>query len=370
MEEHANLAKTPSYQMHLKYGGKVVDFGGWALSVQFSGILEEHRSVRERVGLFDVSHMGEVRVRGKGALAFLQKLVSRDLAPMADGQIFYTHMLYPNGGTVDDLMVYKLKADDYFLVINAANTAKDLAWMQGVAKEFKEVTIEDVSADTAELALQGPYSVATLQKLTDFDLSLLKYYYVVPQVKIAGIPCMLSRTGYTGEDGFELFCLPEHANDLWEALMEAGKEYGIAPIGLGARDTLRFEAGMPLYGQELDADTSPLEANLGRYVSLDKPNFIGREALLKRAEALPKKLVCFEMLERGIPRHGYPIAVDGKQVGYVTTGSYAPTLNKNVGEGYVPQGMASVGNELDIIIRDRPVRARIIKGPFYRRAKK
>ncbi|HEY3316591.1 MAG TPA: glycine cleavage system aminomethyltransferase GcvT [Bacillota bacterium] len=367
-----NLRKTPNYDMHFKYGGKVVDFGGWALSVQFSGILEEHKQVREKVGLFDVSHMGEATVVGEQALAFLQKLVSRDLTPMEEGQVFYTHMLYPNGGTVDDLMVTKWGPTDYFLVINASNAAKDVAWMQKLAQEFPKVKVTDLSADTAELALQGPLAPATMQKLTKVDLSKLGYYHAVRKVEVAGIPnCIISRTGYTGEDGFEVFCDPANANKLWEAIMEAGKEFGIKPIGLGARDTLRFEASMPLYGQELDQNTSPLEAGLGRFVSVDKPTpFIGQEALKKQvAEGLPKKLVGFEMVDRGIPRHNYPVAKNGKEIGYVTTGSFAPTLNKNIGNAFVPVAEAKIGNEFDVIVRGKPLKARIVKTPFYKRKK-
>ncbi len=372
MDNLGSLRKTPNYDMHVKYGGKVVDFGGWALSVQFSGILEEHKIVREKVGLFDVSHMGEATVVGEQALPFLQKLVSRDLSTMVDGQIYYTHMLYPNGGTVDDLMVTRYGPTDYYLVINASNAAKDVEWMQKLAHEFPKVKVTDISADTAELALQGPLAPATLQKLTRYDLSKLKYYHAVRDVEVAGIPkCIISRTGYTGEDGFEVFTDPRNANKLWEAIMDAGQEFGIKPIGLGARDTLRFEASMPLYGQELDENTSPLEAGLGRFVNVDKPTpFIGQEALKKQvAQGLPKKLVGFEMVDRGIPRHNYKVAKNGKEIGYVTTGSYSPTLDRNIGNAFVPVSEAKIGNEFDVIVRDRPLKARIIKVPFYRRKK-
>jgi aminomethyltransferase len=363
-----SLRKTPNYDMHVKYGGKVVDFGGWALSVQFSGILDEHRTVREKVGLFDVSHMGEVTVKGTGALAFLQRLVSRDLSTMADNQVYYTHMMYPNGGVVDDLMVTKLGKDDYYLVINASNTPKDIAWMLEQSKGFGDVEIKDISGETAELALQGPFAERTLQKLTGYPLSDMGYYTVAPKAKVAGINAMISRTGYTGEDGFEIFCAPKDANTLWEAIMEAGREFGIKPIGLGARDTLRFEAGMPLYGQEMDADTGPIEAGLKRFVSPDKPGFIGREATVKKLnEGVDKKLIGFELIEPGVPRNHYRVLKNGREIGHVTTGSHAPTLGKNVGMAYVAPAEAVIGNEFEVEIRGKGVRARVIKLPFYRR---
>jgi aminomethyltransferase len=371
LDEHANLKKTPFYPMHLKYGGKVVDFGGWALSVQFSGILDEHRTVREQVGLFDVSHMGEATVKGPQALEFLQHMVSRDLSTMKDNQVYYTHLLYPAGGVVDDLMVTKLGDNDYYLVINASNAEKDVAWLKEHAAEFKGVKVQDISAQTGEVALQGPYAQATLQKLMDADLSALKYYHVIPKAKVAGFDVMVSRTGYTGEDGFEIMCRPEDGAWLWEAIMEAGEEFGIKPIGLGARDSLRFEAGMPLYGQELDAETSPLEARLARYLSLDKPGFIGREALHQRQDrGLSKVLVGLEMVDRGIARHNYPVLKDGANVGYVTTGMYSPTLNKNIAMAYVPPALSAVGTQLEVEIRGKALRARVVKTPFYRRPRK
>jgi aminomethyltransferase len=369
MDNHAQLKKTPLYDAHIRYGGRVVDFGGWALPVQYSGIIEEHRAVRERVGLFDVSHMGEVTVKGQDALAFLQLVCARDLAPMTDGQIDYTHLLYPNGGTVDDLMVNRVSAEDYLLVINAANTDKDFAWLQEHTAGFS-IELANVTSDYAELALQGPQAVATLQKLTSTDVGAIGYYHFATNVAVAGTDCIVSRTGYTGEDGYEILCAPAAADSLWEALLAAGKEFGIIPCGLGARDSLRFEAKMPLYGQELDAETSPLEAGLGRYIDLDKGDFIGRDALLaQKANGLKKKLVGFAMVGRGIPRHGYPISVDGAVVGAVTSGSFSPTLNANIGLGYVPPELAKIGTELQIGIRGNNVSARICKTPFYKRSK-
>ena len=371
MDEHAKLKKTPFYPMHLKYGGKVVDFGGWALSIQFAGIIEEHHAVRRRVGLFDVSHMGEVTVKGPGALAFLQYVTSRDLAEMGDNQVLYTHLLYPDGGTVDDLMVTRLGDEDYYLVVNASNRDKDVAWLQKHAEGFPGVVVKDISDDVGEVALQGPKAGATLQKITESDLSALRYYHVIPRAKVAGIDVMISRTGYTGERGFEIMCAPEDGVSLWEAIMKAGAEFDIKPIGLGARDSLRFEAGMPLYGQELDAATSPLEARLARFVSLAKPNFIGKEALLQRQqEGLKKVLVGLEMTGRGIARHDYPVLNGGDKVGYVTSGSFSPTLNKNIAMAYVPPELSAAGTALAVEVRGRAVGCQVVKLPFYKRPRR
>jgi aminomethyltransferase len=371
VDEHASLKKTPFYPMHIKHKGKVVDFGGWALSVQFSGIIDEHHAVRRKVGLFDVSHMGEVTVKGPQALSFLQHVCSRDLAPMKDTQVFYTHFPYPNGGVVDDLMVTRLGEDDYYLVVNASNKDKDVAWLEQHVSEFPGAEVRDISDQVGEVALQGPYAEATLQKITGSDLSALKYYHVIPKAKVAGLDVMISRTGYTGEDGFEIMCAPADGPALWEAIMQAGAEFGIQPIGLGARDSLRFEAGMPLYGQELDADTGPLEARLAKFVSLDKPGFIGREAMLQRQqEGLRRVLVGLLMVERGIARHGYLVLKDGQQVGQVTTGMYSPTLDQNIASAYVPPELSALGTELAVDIRGKAVAAKVIKMPFYRRPKK
>jgi len=369
--ELEGLKKTPLYDCHVKYGGRVVDFGGWALSVQFKGILEEHKAVRQKAGLFDVSHMGEVRVEGKGALPFLQKLVSNNPSKLQKYQIQYAHMLYPNGGVVDDLLAYRLGDEEFFIVINASNTTKDVAWMREVAARFADVKLYDLSAATAELALQGPLAMQILQRLTKTDLKPIKYYWCLPGVKFGRAICLISRTGYTGEDGFEVFCTPEDAPALWDAIMDAGESDGLQPIGLGARDSLRFEACMPLYGQELDDKTTPLEAGLGKYVDLDKPDFIGREPLLEQArKGLPKKLVGFEMVDRGIARSHFRVLREGDEIGYVTTGMFSPTLGKNIGLAYVPPALAAVGNVFDVEVRGNPLQARIVPTPFYRRLKR
>jgi len=364
-----SVKQTPLYECHVKYGGRVIDFGGWALPVQYAGIIEEHSGVRSRAGLFDVSHMGEVTVKGKDALAFLQKLVSNDISTVKPGQVRYAHMLYPGGGCVDDLLVYRLgeSEEDYMLVINAANTQKDYDWMRDVAQGF-DFELANISDDTAELALQGPLAEAILSRLTDADLGTIKYYWCRPDVKVAGRTCLLSRTGYTGEDGFEIFCRPDDAVDLWEAIMEAGRTDGLQPVGLGARDSLRFEASMPLYGQELDAETSPLEAGLGRYVKLDKGDFIGKDALVQRKqEGLKKQLCGLEMIDRGIARTHYPVYNGDAEVGCVTSGMYSPTREKNLAMAYLPPELTEPGTTVEVGVRRRRIKARVIPMPFYRR---
>lgn len=371
LDSFENLRKTPLFEMHLKYGGKIIDFGGWALPVQFSGIIEEHRAVRTAAGLFDVSHMGEIDVKGPDALALVQKLITNDASKLAQNQVLYTPMCYANGTVVDDLLVYRLGEDHFYLVVNAANTDKDYAWIREQARAFNDVSAENLSDSTAQLALQGPKAGEILRKLTKTDLASIKYYWCLPDVNVAGSRCLVSRTGYTGEDGFEIYCKPQDAPKLWEILLETGDEDGLIPVGLGARDTLRFEARLPLYGHEIDEKTTPIEAGLGIFVKLEKPVFNGKEVLARqKAEGVAKKLVGFEMVDRGIPRGGYPIARDGREVGYVTTGSFAPTLEKNIGLGFVPPELAKVGEELDVVIRGKGVRARVVKTPFYRRAEK
>lgn len=359
--------QTPLYETHVKYGGKIVEFGGWLLPVQYAGILEEHKAVRERAGLFDVSHMGEVLVKGPGALAFLQKLVTNDVTRIADNQVQYTPMCYPDGGTVDDLLIYKRNQNEYFLVINAANIDKDWQWMKDNSAGF-EVELTNLSAETAELALQGPLAETILKKLTDAPLAELKYYWFIPETKVAGKKVMVSRTGYTGEDGFEIYCCPEDAAYLWEAVMEAGKPHGLMPAGLGCRDTLRFEATLPLYGHELSATITPLEAGIGKFVALDKDEFNGRANLAEQKQnGLKRKIAGFVLTGRGIPRAEYPVVCEGRRIGTVTTGSYAPTLEKNLGLALVEAKYAKIGQKFDIEIRNKLVSAEVIGKPFYKR---
>ena len=359
--------KTPLYETHVSCGGKIVEFGGWLLPVQYSGILEEHRAVREKAGLFDVSHMGEVKVYGREALAFLQKLVTNDVAKLADGQVQYTPMCYPDGGTVDDLLIYKKNGEEYLLVINAANILKDWDWMQENCSRF-DVSLENLSDEMAELALQGPAAETILKQLTAFPLSELNYYWFTENAEVAGKPVLLSRTGYTGEDGFEIYCSPSDAGFLWEAIMVAGKPYGLLPAGLGCRDTLRFEAGLPLYGHELSAEITPLEAGLPRFVKLEKGVFNGSEVLAKQKEqGLKRKLAGLVVTGRGIARAEYPVLVSGRRTGTVTTGSYAPTLDKNIGMALIETEYAQVGQQLEIEIRGKLVSAEVIAKPFYKR---
>jgi len=367
MSNLADLKKTPLYGMHEKYGGKIIDFGGWALPVQYSGIIEEHRAVRSDAGLFDVSHMGEIEVRGPQALELVNYLITNNATRLSVDQVLYSPMCYPDGGVVDDLLVYRLAADHLLLVVNAGNADKDWAWIREHAEPY-QVELTNKSVDTAQLALQGPKAELILQGLTDLDLSRINYFWFKQLVPVAGIECLVSRTGYTGEDGFELYCAAESGPELWEVVMEAGADHGLVPVGLGARDTLRFEACMPLYGQELTAETNPLEAKLGYFVDLDKDDFIGKDALVQARESgLQKRLVGFEVMGRGIPRTHYPILKDGQVIGEVTSGSYAPSLDKNVGLGYVPPEFRKWGTEIKIRIRNREADARVVKTPFYKR---
>ncbi|SHJ63299.1 glycine cleavage system aminomethyltransferase GcvT [Desulfofundulus thermosubterraneus] len=363
-----NLQKTPLYNKHIENGGKMVNFGGWALPVQYSSIIEEHQAVRERAGLFDVSHMGEIRLSGPGALALVQKAVTNDVSRLSPFQALYTPVCLPRGGVVDDILVYRLGPEEFLLVVNAATKDKDYAWFGQLAVEFSGVSVEDISSQTAQLALQGPRAAQILARLTSADLTSLRYYWVSPDVEVGGVKCMISRTGYTGEDGFELYCPAEEASRLWDEIMSAGEREGLLPCGLGARDTLRFEAAMPLYGHELSENITPLEAGLERFVSWEKDYFIGKEALLRqKKEGVKRRLVGFEMVDRGIPRQGYAIARDGQVIGEITSGTQSPTLGKALGMGYVPVEYAAINTQLEVIIRGRSSRAKVVPTPFYRR---
>jgi aminomethyltransferase len=361
-----SLKRTPLYEQHLALGARIVEFGGWEMPVQYSSILDEHRAVRTHAGLFDVSHMGEFKVEGPEALAFLQHLVPNDVSRLAINQALYTQLCLPDGGTIDDLIVYHLADNHYMMVVNAANIDKDYAWVEKQAKNFNVQTTNQ-SYTTALIALQGPEAQAILQPLTEVDLSTIRYYHCAPGI-VDGINCIISRTGYTGEDGFELYCAPMDAPKLWNDLLAAGKDRGLLPAGLGARDTLRLEAGYCLYGHELDEQTNPLEAGLGWTIKLNKDDFIGRDALLKVKEQGPKrKLIGVEMVERGVCRGGYAIYENDQQTGALTSGAPSPTFNKNIGMGYVETSHAVVGNTVSIDIRGKPTAARIVALPFYKR---
>lgn len=362
----AELKKTSLYPLYAEYGAKTIDFGGWDLPVQFSGILEEHEAVRTKAGLFDVSHMGEVEIKGPDALALIQMLTTNDASKLVPGQAQYTLMCYPDGGTVDDLLVYKKDEEDYLLVINASNIDKDVEWIEKHAEG--DVSIKNVSAEISLLALQGPLAEKVLQTLTDAPLAELKPFRFFKEAAVAGVTAIVSRTGYTGEDGFEIYLPSDHAPAVWRAILEAGQEDGVQPIGLGARDTLRFEARLPLYGQELSASITPIEAGLGFFVKIDKGDFIGREVLAEQKEkGAPRKTVGIEMMERGIPRSHYPILVNGEKVGEVTTGTQSPTLKKNVGLALIDAQYASLDQEVMVEIRNKPVLAKVVKTPFYKR---
>ncbi len=363
-----SLKRTPLYEQHVALGARLVEFGGWEMPVQYSGIIDEHRAVRTHAGLFDVSHMGEFKVEGQGALDFLQHLVPNDVSRLVINQALYTQLCLPDGGTIDDLIIYKLAENHYMLVVNAANIEKDFSWVEKQAKDFN-VKITNQSSETALLALQGPEAQSILQPMTDVDLSTIKYYHCLPGM-VDGISCIISRTGYTGEDGFELYCPSADVPKLWNDLLAAGKNHGLLPAGLGARDTLRLEASYCLYGHELDEQTNPLEASLGWTVKLNKDEFIGHAALRKVKEQGPKRnLVGIEMVERGICRGGYAIFEDDQQIGIVTSGAPSPTLSKNIGMGYIDASRAIVGKPVYIDIRGKRTAAQIVALPFYKRSK-
>lgn len=357
--------KTPLYDEHVKLGGKVVDYAGWYLPVQYEGLVAEHEAVRNAVGLFDVSHMGEITIKGKDALAFVDYLMTNDISKVVDNQIVYTFMCSPDGGVVDDLLVYKMADDDYYLVVNASNTDKDYKWILEQKGNF-DVEITNISDTVGEVAIQGPLAQKVLQKLTETDLNTITFFTLNRKVDINGVECMVSRTGYTGEDGFEVYTTNEGVVKVWNDILEAGKEEGIKPAGLGCRDTLRFEASLPLYGHEISAEINPLEGGFKYFVKLDKASdFIGKEVLNKQwKEGLKRKLAGFEMIDRGIPREGYEIQKDGKVIGHVTTGYMSPTLKKNIGNALISPEFTELGTEVDIMIRNKPTKAKIISKKF------
>ncbi|WP_075618070.1 glycine cleavage system aminomethyltransferase GcvT [Paenisporosarcina indica] len=364
-----NLKRTPLFDSYKTYGGKTIDFGGWELPVQFSSIKEEHEAVRTKAGMFDVSHMGEIIVRGEDSLPYLQKLLTNDVSKLQDGQAQYNAMCYTDGGTVDDLLVYKIADHDYLLVVNASNIEKDFDWMQ--KNSINHVTIHNVSDSYGQLALQGPLAEKVLQRLTKEDLSEIGFFKFKSNVKIGDYDALVSRTGYTGEDGFEIYGDPAEIVALWDLILEEGKEDGVLPCGLGARDTLRFEACLALYGQELSKDISPLEAGIGFAVKLKKENdFIGQKALVEQKESgIPRKIVGLEMIDKGIPRHGYAIYKDDQKIGEVTTGTQSPTLKKNIGLGLIDSQFNELGTEVEVEIRGKRLKAVTVATPFYKRQK-
>ncbi len=362
------LKKTPLFEVYTESGAKTVDFGGWALPVQFSSIKEEHEAVRTGAGLFDVSHMGEIRVTGEDSLSFLQKMATNDVSKLSVGKAQYAALCYEDGGTVDDILIYKRGEQYYWLVVNAANIEKDYAWLSKHTSGY-EVELVNESAATAQLALQGPRAEAILQGLVEeTDLKEIGPFRFKEDVMIAGVSTLVSRTGYTGEDGFELYCKAEEAPHLWRKLLNDG---AAVPAGLGARDTLRFEAGLALYGQELSPEITPIEAGIGFAVKVDKKEaFIGKEVLIRqKANGAPRKLVGLEMIDRGIPRHGYAVYAGDRKIGEVTTGTQSPTLKKNVGYALIDTEYAEMDSTVTVEIRSKQVPAKIVETPFYRRKK-
>ena len=363
----APLKLTGLNAAHRALNAKMVDFCGWDMPVEYSGITREHLAVRTAAGLFDVSHMGEIEVRGPQALDLLQHVTSNDVSRLQDGQAQYSALMLPSGSCIDDCVVHRFGAEHYFLCVNAANTDRDYAWM--VQCNSFGADVLNVSAHYAQVALQGPRALEILRKLAEADPTDLKYYWF-RQARVAGVEGILARTGYTGEDGFEFYFPPASSEHVWNTLLDAGKAEGLIPAGLGARNTLRLEAGFPLYGHELDEQTTLIEANLGWIVKLEKGDFIGRSVLQQQStEGTAKKLIGFEMIDRAPARDAYPVWVEGKAVGKVTSGSPAPYLKKNIGLAYVPPEFAQVGREIQIEIRGRKANAQIIKLPFYRRQK-
>ncbi len=357
------MQSTPLYQQHEALGARFTEFGGWTMPVQYSSIIEEHHTVRFRAGLFDLSHMGEVAVQGPQALEVVQQLITNDASRLRDGQVLYTPVCLPSGGILDDILVYRLGKESFLLVVNAANTAKDWQWIREV--NSGRAVLENQSAATGLLALQGPKSADVLAELTPFDLDLL-YYYECVQTDVAGVTILLSRTGYTGEDGFEIYVPVEKLQRLWHAIYEVLVRNQGLPVGLGARDTLRLEMGYALYGNELSESITPLEAGLAWTVAFHKPSFIGHEKLRQQAVAgVMRRLTGFEMVERGIARSHYPVYIGEKRVGEVTSGAPSPSLDKNIGMAYLPVSYRQPGNELEVEIHRRRRKATVVKIPFH-----
>jgi len=362
------VKRTPLNQVHRELGARMVDFGGWDMPVQYSGVIEEHLAVRQAAGLFDVSHMGEIEVRGSNALDFIQHLTINDAAKMVDGQVQYSAMCYPEGGVVDDVTLYRFSAEHFLFCVNASNTDKDFAWMQQVLADaaMADVTLKNRSAEFAQIALQGPKSAEILAHLTDVSLADIAYYHF-REGTVAGVSMIISRTGYTGEDGFELYLPSTAAVDVWQRLMTTGSGHGLMPIGLGARDTLRLEKGYALYGHELSREISPLEAGLAWITKLDKAEFVGKAALVaQKSDGVPRRRIGLVMQERGIPREGYPVFAGGREVGIVTSGTMSPSLKVGVALALVEPGAAGVDGELEVAVRNRCMRAKVVRPPFLK----
>jgi len=360
-----SLKTTALNAIHRRLGAKMIDFGGWDMPVQYGSLLEEHHAVRQRVGLFDVSHMGEIEIRGKQALRLVNYVATNDASRMQVGQAQYSGLLYEHGGFVDDILVHKVADDQYFLCVNASNQDKDYQHIQ--AHNQFDAAVENAGARYAQLAVQGPRALDTLQKLTTIPLAAVRYYHFVDD-NVSGAAARIARTGYTGEDGFEIYLSPADAPRIWEEILAAGAGFGIKPCGLGARNTLRLEAAMALYGHEIHASITPWDAGLGWIVKMDKGDFIGRQALaLQRDRGVTRKLIGFEMTGRGIGRDGYEVCIAGAGAGWVTSGGPSPTLNKNIGLCYLPCANAETGRPIEIMVRGQAVDAVTVPTPFYKR---
>ena len=373
MNNNDQPQRTSLYDEHVLAGGRMVEFAGFELPVQYTSLAEEHQAVRERAGVFDVSHMGEIAIRGPKASDFVQLVSCNDHTKMSVGRAQYTGLMYPEATFVDDVLVHKMAEDEYLLVVNAANKDKDFTYLQDLVSNFDGAEVVDLSSEYAQIAIQGPLAQEVLQPLVDTDLSDLKYYRFIFG-DAAGHQAMIARTGYTGEDGFEVYVNPAAAPALWRAILAEGQTKGVQPAGLGARDTLRFEAGMCLYGNDIDATTTPLEAGLGWIVKFGKGDFIGRDVLERQKEnGVQRRLAGLEMVDRGIARHGYEVrlaADDTEAAGVITSGTQSPTLGKALAMAYLPTEATEVGREVWVQIRNRAIRAQVVELPFYSRKKK
>lgn len=363
------LKRTPLYEAHVSIGARIVEFAGWQMPVQYSGHVLEHMAVRRAAGLFDVSHMGEIEISGADALALVQRISTNDAARLEDNQVQYSTMVNEDGGVLDDLLVYRIHSDYFLLIVNAGCIDKDFAWIKShIGSLDAEAT--DTSDGFALLALQGPHAEQILQDLTDHMLDKIPYYWS-QRIAVDHVECRVSRTGYTGEDGFEILCDASHARHIWNRLLITGHEQGLAPCGLAARNTLRLEAAYRLYGHDMDETTTPIEAGLGWVVKLGKGDFIGRDSLARQKEqGLKRRLAGFEVLDRAPARDGYPVVIGDTQVGLVASGSPAPFLKKNIGLAYLPTEYSPVGAEISIVIRGRSVPAKVVETPFYKRTGK
>lgn len=368
------LKKTPLNDVHRELGGKMVDFGGWDMPVQYpAGVMEEHLRTRVAAGLFDVSHMGEIWVEGMDAIDFVNRLTTNDVSKLVDGQAHYSAFTNENGGVVDDLLVYRFNSNKLLLVVNAGTTEKDWAWLTSHENKGEDIALTNASKDYCQIAVQGPDAVKILQKLTDTNLDEIKYYWFTTG-RVDGVEAIISRTGYTGEDGFEIYAAEGSAEQIWNKLLETGnygEPGGILPAGLAARNTLRLESGMSLYGHELSDEIMTIESGLGWITKLQKGDFIGREKLVEKKEkGLDRKLIGFEMTDRGIARDDFDVYVNDEKVGYVTSGSPAPFLKKNIGLAFLPTEFANIGQEIKIDVRGKHLAAKVVETPFYKRERK